>query len=125
MAMTEITPQMEDLVDLVKRLAKACAPDPDLDAAIWGTVSAAFGGQADMSAEAAPVTGSLDAALALLSRIRPGWTWKLQRSLKGGEFFKFTLDPPDGVPVRGFNESLPALSVVDALLRSLIEHGSD
>src|SRR3954466_3921831 len=106
MVTTDNTPQMNELIDLVKRVARVRAPDRELDSAIWVTVCASLGGKADMPAEAAPVTGSLDAALALLSRTRPGWTWKLQRTQTGGEFFKFTLDPPDGVPVRGFNESL-------------------
>jgi|SRR4051794_6114282 hypothetical protein len=122
----DTTPEKDQLVDLVKRLARVRAPDRDLDSAIWRSVHrAASGKEAELPADPAPITGSIDAALDLLNRIRPGWVWKLQRSQKGGEFFKFTLEPPDGVAVRGYNEAIPALAVVDALLRSLLEHGSN
>ncbi len=122
MALNASSAEMDELVDLVKRVARAEGSDPDLEQAVWRCVQRAMpAGETGLPENAGPITSSLDAALDLVNTLRRGWIWKLQRSLKGGSFYKFTLDPPGGVPVRGYHAAIPSLAAVDALLRSIIE----
>jgi hypothetical protein len=105
-----------ELEALVKRVRSAKAPDRDLDKAVWQAVASKPANDSD-----AAITGSVDAGVKLIESLLPGWQWKLQRH-KGGEFYKATLQPPEGAAIRGYNETVPALAVVDGLLRALLEH---
>lgn len=106
-----------ELEALVKRVGSTKAPDRELDEAVWRLFAREPGNEGD-----APITGSIDAAVKLAESLLPGWQWKLQRSLKGGAFYKFTVQPPDGVAIRGYSENVASLAVVDGLLRALLEH---
>jgi hypothetical protein len=106
----------DELEALVRRIGRAKGADRELDAAIWHAVDLAPDSGSDTA-----ITGSIDAGIKLVRSLLPKWQWKLQLNVRGGTFYKFTLQAPDGIAVRGRHETLPALAVVDGLLRALLE----
>ena len=123
--------QMEsarDLTDILARLEAATGPDQELDKLIGaalgsnphitGPVSAAGVGITRYD----HITASLDAALALVERVLPGWAWAIfgpdpsfglpmcEASLAPGDAFS-------GVKVDG---PTPALALLIAMTRALI-----
>ena len=119
---TSKTSDASGLEALVKRVGRASGPDPELDAAIWTAIVAVvpnFAGEAGTAPPA--LTASLDAALVVAERALPDWTWKLNQVDKGTKHYKCTFEPRKGSPARGYNEKTAALSVVDALLRALLD----
>lgn len=127
---------LDTLRDLQRRVAAASGPDREIDAGVWcferGYVLRAwntntvfwskvadgmqFNGN-DMMRIVPRYTASLDAAVALLNRVLPGWWWALGVSMSGfstkvGETIFHDKSEGDGC--------LPPLALCSALLSALI-----
>jgi hypothetical protein len=129
--------------ELLARVEAATGPDRELDTAIaialrigaegypkfpLGSFKAGYV-QADMGRDGwsvgwhiQPLTASLDAALALVERVLPGWWWML----RSGDGYDAVLTPTwrsqDGVVGE---HKTPALALLSAMLRALGTHEED
>ena len=65
-----------DLTDLLQRVHAATGHDPDLDAAIAA-------GLEYRAAEVPAYTASVDACIALVHRVLPGWGWHVGYDARG------------------------------------------
>lgn len=138
-----MTTDRDDIASLLERVKAATGPDRDLDRSIWrhfnprpaGRVSdvvlpQGFGkGALNDALDPTPMlTGSIDAALALVERLMPDWGVQTM-SPAGGEYAacNMWLPPPDGGPKAlwrrssGKSVTLP-LAILAALLTSLKEN---
>ena len=131
-----MTTDRDDIASLLAKVKAATGPDSDLDRAIInGLGYHAWAGR--MSYRDPPmwvdfgsshVTGSIDAALALVERLLPGWGVETM-SPAGGEYAacNMWLPPPNGGPEAlwrrssGKSVTLP-LAILAALLTSLKEN---
>lgn len=111
---------MSDLSQLIERLEALTSPDAGVDLAIgawlwdqshmpWDCYDYKFGGDG-----AIPFTVSLEAAVALVERVLPGWRWIVDGDGNA------TLLPGrlPGEPVEHVHASTPAIALVLALLRA-------
>ena len=136
-----------DIAGLIERLEAATGPDRELDAAIvahfnnasvrryppqtdfgpgarwqfWSLDGAHFLGS-ESKFPVPPLTASLDAALAPVERLRPGWCWRVEKcppTYLGprGEPFWATCGPP-GAQEAAYGWT-PAIALLIALLKSL------
>ena len=123
---------MSDLRGLIERVEKATGPDRELDAQIYIWVHGLRANAPVLWTQVAPYTNSLDAALALVEKMRPGYRWGVSSvAIKIGAY-------PDGKTAygEGFRAHVtknsplrpmpstadaptPALAIILALLRSL------
>lgn len=135
---------MPDLRPLLDRIEKAEGPDRELDLLIWVALVAnpskeynwsdgvwfkdhgekdrgPYWRACDHTKEAPFYTASLDAALALVERVRPGHWWSIEHV--GGAppagFAKARIFTPE--VAYSASGSTPALALLSALIRSLIE----
>jgi hypothetical protein len=137
---------MSDLAELLARVEAATGPDRELDAQIVcaanGWTFERFSTPTDrprmtgcfiyvrsngvrvwsQAEDNACVTASLDRALALVERVRPGWWREFTEHDNGGpRRWLVTLTAPRGTPGVGEAEaSTPALALLAALLKSLL-----
>ena len=115
-----------DLQALLERVEKAEGPDRELDDAIdkWKLDTLLT---RDTSARFAlicpPYTASIDAAVALVEKMLPGWKWCVQREIHPDNwFFAYVFIVNEGTSFadhRGMAHG-PALALIAALLRALI-----
>lgn len=108
---------MTDLRELEKRLETATGPNEWLDAAIDHALNPGN------TVGAAPVSASLDAAVALVERVLPGWGYFIRRDEEG---INASLLYPNALRVSpgcGQHKSSPALALCLALIRALIAKG--
>lgn len=137
-------PVLTELQSLLARVEAATEPDRDIDADL--TV-ALLGGKAEwltaqytgdlVAAHVVPsanhrgglakqpvyaLTASLDAALALVGRVLPGWAWSVGNKASGGQAY---LMSGPGAVLCGGEANTPALSLLAALLKALITQGVD
>lgn len=103
---------MTDEPTLLSRVLAATGPDPALDGAIDGLVG--------HEGEAWPprYTASLDAAVALLERVRPDWHVSVQ-GVNATWFAEINSTRDGPLEVARANGATPALALLAALLRSL------
>lgn len=127
------------LADLLARVEKAEGPDRELDGALWLALECRpnHGQVFDpeyapylhvdprgkehpaIKEDAPPYTASLDAALALVERVLPGWDWVL--SSVDGHRASAEVTPPDW-PVEALHyktAKTPALALLAAMLKAL------
>jgi hypothetical protein len=115
---------MSDLKELLARVEKAEGPDREIDAALqrliggehihWGCGLLVNG-----------FTASLDASLALVERVLPGWLRELQEYGEPDSFWWVTLRSyPFGIAFGG-RAATPALATCCALLKALIAKEND
>lgn len=134
---------MTTLQDLLERVEKAEGPDREIDVALWlhTTPGATRRGthvkhahsdaewDVDETRDATgylvvvpAYTASLDAALALVERKLPGWTWRLDSPDSASEPAFARLSGPEWRSGAGWAKT-PALALLAALLRALIAQG--
>ena len=108
---------MTDYSDIIERLEKADGPSRELDGRVWvaanpddliignprhhgqGMVQFSGGGFAhDRFKVSEPYTASLDAAIALVERLLPGWGWRIGTCYISDDAFLF---PDCNCPVHG------------------------
>lgn len=135
-----------DLRGLIERLEKATGPDRELDGAMWlhfdqealykcwGVRGMRYAGHVHTKAEKAAhikrmseyyapaYTASLDAAVALVERVAPGWSWECRASGTGDKgqatIWNPSRRPGDNDQQRVYNCASPAIALCLALLRS-------
>jgi hypothetical protein len=108
-----MTAPVSDLLDLKRRIEEAKGPDRDLDAALecafeaWGRIPA--------------FTGSIDAALALVERVLPGWGYTIEAAMPGLGVSVHLWPPRPTVDEGEEGEGpTPALALILALINALI-----
>lgn len=101
------------IAELLERVEGATGPDRELDAAIECALASTWGSAINPR----PYTASLDAALALVERVRPGWTWEGGRDPAKASW-AYLYAKIDG-PTFSASAPTPALALLAALLRSL------
>lgn len=134
-----LSPKAQDLANLLERVEKAEGADRELDARLFAALAARDPDRlAALIAERAdqfpdrnvwlegardwqvkPYTASLDAALALVERKLPGWTWRLDSPDTPSEPAFARLSGPERRSGVGWAKT-PALALLAALLRALI-----
>lgn len=121
---------MKDLADLIERIGGATGPDRRLDGAIaialtpgartW--IRGLAGGYkvGDEHKVADAFTASLDAALALVERVLPGWFIGVQqnRGVPAENAWSGILCPEDGDEVE-ITAPTPALALLSSMLRAV------
>lgn len=126
------------LEGLLERVESATGPDRELDARIWCAINGydfvAWDGAGAVyrfrepgirhmdAAHVQPVTRSVDAALALVERVLPGWSWQIDNS--GGEVTACLSEASGSWLVASDKEAFgrhkyAALAILAALLRAL------
>lgn len=83
----------------------------------WRSNAAGFVSDGHTTYASNPVTTSLDAALALASRVLPGWVWNMGNDLPCWVHLWIDDRNYDGNPIQG-NASTPALALCAAILRA-------
>lgn len=123
---------MTDLTDLLARVEQAEGPDRELDKALWYKLvfDPALADPDELHwlkfvGQKQPwFTASLDASLALVERVLPGWTWDIGcDDSADGRYYTAILWAPDYKSDSGeqFSKNR-SLSVLIALLKVLIKH---
>ncbi|TPJ70498.1 MULTISPECIES: hypothetical protein [unclassified Mesorhizobium] len=116
---------MKGLTELIGRLEKLTGPDAHLDIEIWeaigGWPSREYRSVDYPRLYGTPLTGSIDAAVALVERLLPGWNWLVHTS--GGGAFEACLYSPDhnehsGREIEKMGPT-PAIALCIALLKAL------
>lgn len=107
-----------ELQGLIERCEKATGPDRELDVAIWQALC--WKDHYRDIAKGTVFTASLDASVALVERVLPGWHWSLDSFGEATAFdssgaFLVAADDEH----YGHNKHLP-LAILAALLRSLL-----
>lgn len=129
---------MSELEQLLAKIEAATGPDRELDELLtaWA-VGATLQADATFDHKPAyhrdgfwvsiepitPLTASIDAALALVERILPGFRLELEQSLDGKWWDAYLMEvgtsgPAIGRTDQGYN--FPALAILNALLKALI-----
>jgi hypothetical protein len=144
--------KQKELEALRERVGKATGPDREIDALVWlKCCPEAFDDQAFWSwrgmqpkgisdralddvkvgyarSRAPFFTASLDAALALVERVLPGWGWQIKRYGEDGEHEAYLWPPSEADHSRLHAEcqhTTPALALLSALLSALIANGKE
>ncbi len=115
---------VSDMVELLRRVEAATGPDRKLDRAL----AALFGADVTQVGtntihRIGAYTASIDAALALVERMLPGWYWRIDRPLSGpsAELAEFADGPQPSSLKRAFMADAPTvpLAILVALLKAL------
>lgn len=111
----------EALTEALSKIEGLSGPDRELDAAIIRSLA---GGSRDhwfdawgewtSDDKAPPLTASLDASLALVERLLPGWSWRIGNRPGGGAWVKL------GTSHQEYLGATPALAILAALFKVLI-----
>ena len=109
-----MTSTREQLTDLLARVEGATGADREIDVALFRAAGPTVLIQEDY-------TASLDAALALLGRVLPGWVWEVSSGRSG---LPWAVLSGDGRSAGG-EAKTPALSILSAMLRALIAENPD
>lgn len=126
---------------LAELLAAATGPDRKLDGAIFVSTHEGYslgqnhdggtvilntnGARASLSA-VLPYTDSIDAALALVGRLLPGWDWDIEKN-QGVHYALLLMMPPpqDESGIFGADAPTTALAILRALVAALIAQGDE
>lgn len=104
---------MTTLSELLARVKAATGPDRGLDCDIWCELFAPDAMVIDHAARFTPYTASIDAALALVKKLLPGWTVVLT--------WQPCLNPPEAFcELGGRRPSVGAVTEALALLAALL-----
>lgn len=107
---------IEQLRELAERLGKATGPYRELDDIIWDELDSCRSG--------CPIsyTSFVDAALALVERLLPGWEWVVGTNVKDGErvFTALLHEKFGAVNDYPAEATTPSLAILRALVAALI-----
>lgn len=127
------------LRELKAKVNAATGPDRELDAQLsvhfglmsaehaeyWLEWIAGLGGSCDAPVPPSPLTASMDAAVALVERVLPGWSWEARRSGTGDSGQAMVWNPmtqPGTTQWESFRVTgcaSPSLAILSALLAAL------
>jgi hypothetical protein len=108
---------MSELEGLLKRVEAASGPDRELDADVLAGVGIPGGWTLDRvtgESKPVPVTGSIDAALALVSRVCGNVSWRVGNKPSGRGFCYL------GTDLVEHDGATPILAILAALLKAKI-----
>ena len=112
---------MSDYREIIERLEKMDGPDTETDIDIWCEIFAPDAAAIDPGFRAPPYTASLDAAIALVEKMLPGWDFELT---KFGSHGSVAILWPEGLrdawARRTWSEgATPTIAVLIAFFRAL------
>jgi hypothetical protein len=122
--------QQRSVAELLERVKAATGPDREIDRDLverfyseavrpeWRSGDGWFHPDFGKVRPADPYTASLDAALALVERVLPGWAWSVGNLRNGAQCY--LMDRPGGVLHEPGLAATPPLAVLRALLAALL-----
>jgi hypothetical protein len=110
---------MSKFADVIARLEKAEGPDRGID----GAIAMALG----LMPSGDRYTASIDAAIALVERMLPGWRWSIGTELAedfktteyGGNIYPFEQPFPAELDTYGYSQANAPIAILLALFRAL------